>query len=455
MPDIYMDVNKPLAEIPINKVALIDDSDFKTRETGVLFGAAGMDLEWNFITTTGGYTQTAVTPTSAGDYDWLHQGGGLYSIEMTSSTGTSANNNVEGVGWFTGFVTGVLPFAGPTIGFRAAGINDKLIDSAYSTGEGLSGDNLDATVSSRSTHTSTDVREEMDANSTRLSAIAGQTTTIAADTTAILANTTNIQDRLPTALTTDSFMRSDAVAISGSSTSADDLEANIGNLDDAITSRSSDNAGEVRAEMDANSTRLSAIAGQTTAIAADTTATLANTTDIQDRIPASLTTDSFMRSDAVAISGSSTSANELEANIANLDATVSSRSTDTSTDVREEMDANSAGLFAIATDTTALLAESTAILANTTDIQDSLTAAQTDLDTLTDAAGEPGDIAPPVSLSLTDKVGYLYKFARNKIETESTAIHVYNDAGANKDQTAVLTATTSLFTREEFGAGDV
>lgn len=137
--DLWMDVDVALAEVPVNIMPLLDDTDFKTREVAIAFNAAGMDLVWNFVDTAGNYTQTAVTPTSAGTYDWVHVGDGMYSIEIPASAGASINNDTEGFGWFTGVATGVLPWRGPVIGFRAAGLNDILIDSAFSTTRGLTG----------------------------------------------------------------------------------------------------------------------------------------------------------------------------------------------------------------------------------------------------------------------------------------------------------------------------
>ena len=130
MPDIWYDVDVALAELPICKSSLIDDGDFKTREESVTYDQAGLDLVWNFVTTAGAFTQTAVTPTdTGGDYDFIAQGNGHYTIEMPASGGASINNSAEGVGWFTGFATGILPWTGPTCGFRAASINDAFIDS--------------------------------------------------------------------------------------------------------------------------------------------------------------------------------------------------------------------------------------------------------------------------------------------------------------------------------------
>lgn len=134
-----MDVDAALAEVPVNLMPLIDSGDFVTVEDAVAYDAAGMDLRWNFVTTAGAYTSTAVTPTTGGTYDWTHQGDGMYSIEIPASGGASINNNAAGFGWFTGKITGVLPFRGPVIGFRAAALNNLLIDDAFSTTRGLAG----------------------------------------------------------------------------------------------------------------------------------------------------------------------------------------------------------------------------------------------------------------------------------------------------------------------------
>ena len=152
MPDMWMDVDVALAEVPVNVMPLIDDTDFVSRETAIAHNAAGMDLVWNFVTTGGAFTQTAVTPTTAGDYDWTNQGDGMYTIEIPASGGASINNNTEGFGWFSGLVTGVLPWRGPVIGFRAAALNNALIDGGDSldvnvtqvSGDSAAADNLEA-----------------------------------------------------------------------------------------------------------------------------------------------------------------------------------------------------------------------------------------------------------------------------------------------------------------------
>lgn len=112
--------------VPVNVLPLTDDGDFKTRETAVNYNAAGMDLVWNFVTPAGAVTQTAVTPTTAGVYDWAHAGDGMYTIEIPASGGGTINNDTEGVGYFSGVATGVLPWRGPNILFGAANAVNSL-----------------------------------------------------------------------------------------------------------------------------------------------------------------------------------------------------------------------------------------------------------------------------------------------------------------------------------------
>jgi len=138
MPDMWVDVDTAIT-VPVNVAALIDDTDFKSREVAIAYNAAGMDLVWNFQTAAGVTSQTAVTPTTGDVYDWTHSGDAMYKIEIPASGGGSINNDTEGTGWFTGVCTGVLPWRGPFIGIRAAGLNDVLQDSAYSTTRGLAG----------------------------------------------------------------------------------------------------------------------------------------------------------------------------------------------------------------------------------------------------------------------------------------------------------------------------
>src|SRR3990170_2206613 len=129
MPDLWIDVDTAVV-VPVNIAPLVDDTDFKTIETAVVYNSAGLALTWNFVTSAGVVTGTAVTPTTGGVYDWSEPiaDKGMYAIEIPASGGVSINNDTEGVGWFTGVATGVLPWRGPTIGFRRAALNDLLMD---------------------------------------------------------------------------------------------------------------------------------------------------------------------------------------------------------------------------------------------------------------------------------------------------------------------------------------
>ena len=95
-----------------------------------------------------------------------------------------------------------------------------------------------------------------------------------------------------------------------------------------------------------------------------------------------------------------------------------------------------------------------------TDQLDLPSATQTTIDAiaalLDDARGEPGDGAPPVNADAMTKLDYLYKFARNKVETITSTgrIHVYSDSGLNKDHSSVISNDGDIFTRGEFGVGD-
>lgn len=71
----------------------------------------------------------------------------------------------------------------------------------------------------------------------------------------------------------------------------------------------------------------------------------------------------------------------------------------------------------------------------------------------TDTYAEPGQGAPAATTTLVAKIGYLYKFLRNKIETTSTQISVYDDAGTTVDQKSTISDDGSTFTRGEFGSG--
>jgi hypothetical protein len=131
--DLTMVVDTALTEVPVNKVPLLDDTDAKSIEGAVAHDASGMALYWNFVATSGVSSVTAVSPTTSGVHDWSEGGSdttaGMYFIEIPASGG-SINNDTEGVGWFTGVATGVLPWTGPTIQFVPANIANSLVNGS-------------------------------------------------------------------------------------------------------------------------------------------------------------------------------------------------------------------------------------------------------------------------------------------------------------------------------------
>src|SRR3990170_7568301 len=99
MPDIWVDVDTAVI-VPVNLIPLIDDTDFKSIEIAIVYNSAGMALTWNFVTSAGVVTQTAVTPTTGGVYDWSEPlaDKGMYAIEIPASAGGTINNDTEGYG---------------------------------------------------------------------------------------------------------------------------------------------------------------------------------------------------------------------------------------------------------------------------------------------------------------------------------------------------------------------
>lgn len=122
----------------------------------------------------------------------------------------------------------------------------------------------------------------------------------------------------------------------------------------------------------------------------------------------------------------------------------------------------------IAADIIALKAETALIVADTNELQtddipgkiaalNNLSAANVNAEVVdalnVDTYAEPGQEAPTATTTLVDKIGYLYKFLRNKITDDGTNIKVYNDAGAVVDQKSGVSEAAGTVTRGEFGTG--
>lgn len=192
MPDLWVDVDTAVV-VPVNILPLLDDTDFKSIEPAVVYNSAGLALTWNFQTSTT-YTAVACTPTTGDNTDWGEPvaNQGMYSIEIPASGGGTINNDTEGVGWFTGVATGVLPWRGPTIGFRRAALNDLFRDGGTAStnmedffdGTGYAGGTAKLTV---------DVTKIGGQTTTAAGAVAvaGYVGTAAADTVATVTAVTN------------------------------------------------------------------------------------------------------------------------------------------------------------------------------------------------------------------------------------------------------------------------
>ncbi len=132
---------------------LIDDTDFKTRETAVAYDAAGMDVDLIVEKTDGTTVKTDVTLTTAGANDWTHKGNGYYEVEITA-----AQNAEEGVATLVGYATGILPFRSAAYDVVPTQVYDSLVKGS---------DLLDVTTDSASRTAS---KADVSTLETRLSA---------------------------------------------------------------------------------------------------------------------------------------------------------------------------------------------------------------------------------------------------------------------------------------------
>ena len=71
----------------------------------------------------------------------------------------------------------------------------------------------------------------------------------------------------------------------------------------------------------------------------------------------------------------------------------------------------------------------------------------------TDTFAEPGQENPAATTTLVKKIGYLYKFLRNKIDNDGSTIQVYADDASTVDQKSSVSESGGTVTRGEFGTG--
>ena len=150
--------------------------------------------------------------------------------------------------------------------------------------------------------------------------------------------------------------------------------------------------------------------------------------------------------------------------IPNLDATISSRSSHSAADVWSVATRTLTSFGTLIADvwayTTRILTAGTNIVlvkgTGITGLND-LSAAQVNaevVDTLNvDTYAEPGQEAPAATTTLVAKIGYLYKFLRNRITQTSTQMSVYADNGTTVDQKSTVSDNGTTFDRNEIGSG--
>jgi hypothetical protein len=391
MPDMWVDVDTAVT-VPVNVMPLTDSTDFITRETAIVYNQAGMDLVWNFQTAAGVKSQTAVTPTTSGDYDWSHTGDAMYGIEIPASGGASINNDTEGTGWFTGICTGVLAWRGPFIGFRAAGLNDVLQDLAYSATRGLAGTALPNAAAeaagglyTRGTgagQVNQDANGRVDVN---VHAAAGTAWGSGAITAGAIAT-----DAIGSAEVAASAVTKIQAGLA-TATALSDVETTVAAISAKTTNLPSDPADQ------------SLIIAATNAIIAvlGTPAGASLAADIATRLAASAYT-----APPSAATNASAVRTELTTELGRMDAAVSTRATPAQVNA-EVVDALNVDTYAEPTGT------------------------------------------PPATASLVRKIGQLFKHLRNEVTQTSTTQALKNDGGTT-DITAAVSDDGTTFTRAEW-----
>ena len=379
MSSMYIDVDTAIA-VAVNVAPLLVDTDFKTIEEAVAYNAAGMDLNWNFITTAGVQTQTNVVPTTAGSHDWTHVGNGMYKLEITASAGT-INNDTEGTGWFSGFITGVLPFVGPRMTFRAAALNNALIDGGAVLGVNIeSSDDIDLTATQK-----TSVNTEADTAITDAAlATAANLATVDTVVDSILVDTATTIPATITTLTTN---------VATVDTVVDGIQTDLSNATDGL--------GAIKTAIDTANTDL--------ANGTDGLGALKALIDTIDTVVDGIQTD---------LSNGTDGLGAIKTAVDTVDTVADSILVDTA-----EIGTAGAGLTDLGGMSTAMKAE---VNVEALDVL------------VTDTHVQPTSV-PAATSSIKDKINWLFTLARNKVTQTATTATLRND----DDDTTIATSTDS------------
>ena len=140
--------------------------------------------------------------------------------------------------------------------------------------------------------------------------------------------------------------------------------------------------------------------------------------------------------DAQAISNSSTSADDLQANIGNLDAAVSGCSIHTSTAITDALNTYGGSTHTSTAITDALNTYGPSTH-TTTDINDQVKDV-----IFTDTLALIGQVAPSNTPTIAEALGWLYKLNRNLTDNDGNTTQLYDDAGTTVDQKQATSVTT-------------
>lgn len=194
------------------------------------------------------------------------------------------------------------------------------------------------------------------------------------------------------------------------------------------------------------------------AVKAETASLQTDTNDIQARLPAALTAGGNMKADALAWNALATVALPLIPTVAGrtLDVSVGGEAGVDWANIGSPTTAqNLSGTLISGAQTVAVTQIGDDVINGTTFAASALAAINAEVvDALNvDTYAEPGQEAPPATTTLVKKIGYLYKFLRNKKTQTATLLNIFNDDAATVDQKATVSDDGTTLTSGEIGTG--
>jgi hypothetical protein len=327
---------------------LIDRTDFFSLEEAIAYNETNMAVDLIKNSITGTIAKVDITPTTGGTNDWTHRGNGVYELEITA-----AQNDTEGTLRVVGLCDGVLPFESPVytvvptqvFNSLVAGTDKLQVDAFEISSSTTAADNveanignLDAAVSGRSSHSAADV---WTAGGRTLTAATNITSTgnavgLHTDDKVLLGGTTHTGAVIPnvtlTATTTDVTNGVTASTVSdktGYSLAADQAVNTTKWAGSAVSNGGVSGLPAVDAQAVSDDTTAANNLELITENARGADNKILISTDAQD-LSATLDVN------AKAISASTAAADNVEANIGNLDAAISTRSSHTAANVWAE-----------------------------------------------------------------------------------------------------------------------